>query len=175
VGDVTPYFQALVDAMSLCAANPRAIFLGQSVTAGGTAMARTLEHLPETQRLELPVFEDVQLGMSTGIALAGGLPISCYPRINFLLLAVNQLVLHLDRLPLYSPWRPKVLIRTAVAHDSPMDPGPQHLGEFEHLDGLLETVTVHRLWRAEDILPAYQRALEPDSGSHLLIEYLERY
>jgi pyruvate/2-oxoglutarate/acetoin dehydrogenase E1 component len=172
---VTAYFEALVQAMTACAAHPRAVFLGQSVVAGGTAMARTLAHLPESQRLELPVFEDCQMGVSTGIALAGGLPITCYPRINFLLLAVNQLVLHLDRLPLYSDYRPKVLVRTAVAHNQPMDPGPQHVGDFDSLDGMLETVTVHRLWTPDDVTRAYERALEPGSGSHLLIEYLERY
>lgn len=172
---MTAYFDALVQAMSLCARHPRAIFLGQAVACEGTAMRRTLAHLDPALLLELPVMEDAQLGLSTGIALAGGLPITCYPRINFLLLAVNQLVLHLDKLPLYSDYRPKVLVRTAVAHNSPMDPGPQHVGEFEALDRLLETVEVHRLWRAEEIGPAYKHALEPGSGSHLLIEYLEHY
>lgn len=171
---MTAYFDALRDAMSLCHAQG-AIFMGQSVLAGGTALHRTLAHLPEDSRIELPVFEDTQLGMATGISLAGGLVVTCYPRINFLLLAINQLVLHLDALPRYSDYRPKVIIRTAVATSTPLDPGPQHLGDYSRmLVGMLETVFVKRLLRAESIVPAYEEALG-FPGSTLLVEYSEKY
>ncbi len=101
--------------------------MGQAVVDAGTAMSTTLQHIPIEKRLELPVAEEMQLGMAIGMSLSGALPICIYPRFNFLLLAVNQLVNHLDKLPLYSTYRPKVLIRTAVATGYPLDPGPQHL------------------------------------------------
>jgi pyruvate/2-oxoglutarate/acetoin dehydrogenase E1 component len=174
---MTAYFDNLCTAMSLCAEHPRAIFLGQAVVSPGTAMHATLQHIPLEKRLELPVAENMQMGMSTGIALGGGLPISIFPRINFLLEAVPQLVQHLDKLPLYSNggYRPKVIIRTAVAAARPLNPGPQHLGDYSYaLSRMLSTVTVEKLNRAADILPAYRAALER-VGSTLLIELTEQY
>lgn len=171
---MTAYFDALRDAMSLCHA-AGAVFMGQSVLAGGTAMHRTLTHIPENDRIELPVFEDTQLGMATGISLAGGLVVTCYPRWNFLLLAANQLVNHLDKLSLYSDYRPKILIRVAVPTNQPLDPGHQHMGDFTTaFRHMLETVTVRLLDDPEQVVLAYQRALDRE-GSTLLVEYSEKY
>ena len=38
------------------------------------------------------------MGMTIGLLMAGKIPVSIYPRWNFLLLAINQLVNHLDKL-----------------------------------------------------------------------------
>ena len=81
-------------------------------------------------------------------AIGGTIPVSIFPRWNFLLLAANQLVNHLDKLPIYSNggYRPKVIIRTAVATDQPLDPGPQHLGDYSGpFAEMLATVRVARL------------------------------
>lgn len=169
---MSEYGDALKDAMTLCASYPNAVFIGQAVACEGTSMFRSLVDVPQRQRVELPVVEDLQMGMATGIALAGGLPICIYPRINFLLLAVNQLVLHLDKLPLYSDggYRPKVIIRTAVGATEPMHPGAQHVGDYtESLHSMLQTVITERLWSADQILPAYRAALDRP-GSTLLVE-----
>src|SRR5215831_14031743 len=98
--------------MTQLSANPKTIFMGQAVT-GGTTMSASFNGVPKDRLLEMPVAEDLQLGMATGMALAGWLPICTYPRMNFLLLAANQLCNHLDRLPLYSEggYNPKVIIR----------------------------------------------------------------
>lgn len=169
------YYDELRVAMAMLAAKPEAVFLGQAVADAGTAMRGTLVDVPVAQLLEMPVAEDMQLGMATGMALAGILPICCYPRINFLLLATNQLILHLDKLPLYSGYRPKVIIRTAVATDSPLDPGPQHLGDFTvPLRQMLRTVEVVDLLSAADVAREYRKAAERD-GSTLLVERAELY
>ena len=42
----------------------------------GHAISNTLEYVPQDKRLELPVFEETQLGMATGMALTGW--DSCY-------------------------------------------------------------------------------------------------
>lgn len=156
--------------MELVAAAPNAIFLGQAVVCPGTAMHGTLERVPAAQRLELPVAEEMQLGMSIGLALAGHLPISIYPRFNFLILAMNQLVNHLDALPLYSQYRPRVIVRTAVATAEPLDPGPQHLGDYTAaLRSMLRTVRVVDLDSADKIVPEYVLATAR-AGSTLLVE-----
>ena len=64
----------------------------------------------------MPVFEDAQMGMSLGLAMNGFVPITCYPRFDFLILAFNQLVNHLDKVRKMSrnEIKPRVIIRTSV-------------------------------------------------------------
>jgi pyruvate/2-oxoglutarate/acetoin dehydrogenase E1 component len=174
---VSSYFAELCQAMNLVARQPNVIFMGQAVAVEGTAMRKTLLDVPAEKLLELPVFEDCQLGMAIGMSLAGMLPVCIFPRWNFLLLAANQLVLHLDKLYFYSNggYRPKVIIRTAVATDKPLDPGSQHLGDFsEAFRSMLKTVVVDCLHHPHQIIPAYQRALIRDEST-ILVEYASEY
>jgi pyruvate/2-oxoglutarate/acetoin dehydrogenase E1 component len=171
------YFDQLCEAMEMLSKHPRSLFLGQAVAAPGTAMSVTLNTVPAEKKLELPVFEETQLGMSIGIALSGGLPISIYPRWNFLLAATNQIVNHLDKLPIYSDggYNPKVIIRTAVATNKPMNPQAQHLGDFSDAFRLMcHRVKIWDLMEPRDILYAYQAALD-EPGSHILVERSELY
>lgn len=164
------YFDELKKAMNLLAEQPNAIFLGQAVGCAGTGMSNTLADVPMEKRLELPVMEETQMGMSTGLALQGFLPISIYPRLNFLVLSLNQLVNHLDKYPLFSDFRPKVIIRSGIGSVRPLDPQPQHKGDYtEAIKAMLSTVKVFRLEEPEDIVPAYEEALAYD-GSSLIVE-----
>lgn len=170
------YRNELTKAMTWLGQRSRSIFIGQAVAYPGTAMFGTLEGVPMAKRLELPVMEDSQLGMAIGMSLEGMLPVCIYPRINFLLLAVNQLVNHLDKLPKFgNGWRPRVIVRTAVAHHEPMDPGIQHLGDYSTaLRLMLSHTALVVLDRKTQILQAYRDAAYRD-GSTLLIEKAARY
>jgi pyruvate/2-oxoglutarate/acetoin dehydrogenase E1 component len=140
-------------------------------------MSSTFRHLPPEKLVELPVAESLQMGLSIGIALAGGLPCSIFPRINFMLECVSQLVQHLDRIPIYSNggYKPRVIIRTAVATPIPLDPGEQHLGDYgPAFRMMLKTVKVVDLFTAEDIVPEYRAAMAYD-GSTILVERTELY
>lgn len=149
--------------------------MGQAVACEGTGMYRTLAGVPMEKRLELPVIEDAQLGIATGMSLAGYLPICIYPRFNFLLLAMSQLVLHLDKLPKMGGFKPKVIIRTAVATSEPLYPGPQHLGDYSApFMKMLDSVLVRQLLSEEEIIPEYTKARDR-VGSTLLIEYHAKY
>jgi pyruvate/2-oxoglutarate/acetoin dehydrogenase E1 component len=164
------YFDELKRSMEWLGQQPRTIFLGQAVGFPGTAMFGTLQNVAAEQRIELPVAEELQMGMSIGLALEGFVPVSIFPRWNFLLLAINHLVNHLDKLPIISDYRPKVIIRTGVGSVRPLDPQWQHKGDFtEAFRLMLKTVKVVRLDEPEQIFPAYQRALESE-GSTILCE-----
>jgi pyruvate/2-oxoglutarate/acetoin dehydrogenase E1 component len=173
---LTPYLVALTQAMTELGQRENTIFLGQAVSFPGTGMTQTFAEVPEDKKLELPVAEEMQLGMSIGLSLAGYLPISVYPRINFLLLAMGQLVLHLDALPIYgNGWRPKVIIRTMIATANPLDPGPQHLGNYTHtIAQMLRNVQVVDIFNVDEIVPAYRYAAEA-KHSVILVEYADRH
>ncbi len=155
--------------------DPKTIFMGQAVEYPGTAMYGTLKDVPMEKRLELPVAEDMQLGMAIGMSLNGMLPICIYPRINFLLLAINQLVLHLDRLPMYSKYRPKVIIRTSIATENPLNPGPQHLGDFtDALRRLCFNVQIRQLIYPNMIVDNYRWAVARKQST-ILVEMMGNY
>ena len=142
-------------------------------------MTNTLKNVPTGKLLELPVAEEMQMGMSTGLALAGHVPVSIYPRWNFLLLAINQLVSHLDKLSVISSggYQPKVIIRTGIGSERPLHPQCQHVGDFTEVFRLMcHNVEVIRLDEPDQIFPAYQHALEREDGrSTLLVEWGDYY
>ena len=171
------YFDELCNAMDLLARDPRTIFMGQAVEYAGTAMSKTFKSVPREKLFEMPVAEDFQMGMAIGCALNGEIPVCCYPRINFLLCAINQLVLHLDKIPTYSrgQYAPIVIIRTSIGNSYPLNPGAQHLGDYTNaIAGMLSDVRVSRLSLPEDIVPAYQKALNADRPT-LLVEQMGKY
>lgn len=169
------YFTNLCAAMSFLAEQQDTIFMGQAVAVPGTAMARTFRDVATEKLLELPVAEDMQMGMAIGMSLEGYLPICCYPRINFLLLAMNQLVLHLDKIPQFSEYRPKVIIRTSIGTNSPMNPGPQHLGDYTFgIAHMLKEVCVVHLCDADEIIPQYKLA-HSRVQSTILVEEMREY
>ncbi len=169
------YAEELTRAMEYLARDPRTIFLGQAVACPGTAMTNSLKNISREKLLELPVTEEMQMGMSTGLSLTGYVPVCIYPRWNFLLLAVNQIVNHLDKLPIVSNdgYHPKVIIRTGIGSERPLHPQHQHIGDFTEAFRLMcKTVEVIRLDEPEQIFPAYQHALEREDGrSTIVVEY----
>jgi len=174
---MTPYFDQLCRAMRWLAHDPRTIFVGQGVGCAGTTMTDTLADVPEEKLLEFPVAEDFQLGFCTGLALEGRLPICIFPRWNFMLLAANQLVNHLDRIPIYSDggFNPRVIIRVAVPVTHPFNPGPQHDDDFtEAFRRMLRRVQISFLNSPEAIVPAYQWAAEA-AHSTILVERTALY
>lgn len=166
------YFEELTTAMTLLGEHPDTLFCGQSVAYPGNAIFKSLVNVPDEKRIELGVAEEMQMGISIGLALEGYIPISIFPRFDFLLLAMNQLVNHLDKMEemTQGQYSPKVIIRTAIGSVKPLYPGPQHCQDyttaFQHL---LKNVKVVRLGEAEQIVPAYRQAVEDDL-SYLLIE-----
>ncbi len=173
------YFDELKRSMDYLAKDPRVMFLGQAVACPGTAMTNTLKDVAAERKLELPVCEEMQMGMTTGLALAGLIPVSVFPRWNFLLLAVNQIVNHLDKLGVMSNggYQPKVIIRTGIGSERPLHPQQQHVGDFTDAFRLMcRNIEVIRLDEPEQVFPAYQKAFERTDGkSTIVVEYGDYY
>ena len=97
----------------------------------------------------------MQLGISNGLALNNFIPISIFPRWNFLLLATNQLINHLDKFEVMSQgkFKTKVIIRTSIGSQRPLHPQHQHVGDFtEAFKKVLSTVDIIRLEEPKDII-----------------------
>lgn len=167
------YFDELKRAMDWAAQQPQVIFLGQAVGVPGTFMFNTIKDIPAEQRIELPVSESYQMQMTVGAAFSGYTPISIYPRLNFMMLAMGDLSNIVDKMAdIYADNFPKVVIRSAVGPDAPIHPGHQHVGDYtEAFQKLFKNIDVIKLENPEDIMPAYQKALDPNNKrSTMLIE-----
>lgn len=163
--------------MEYLATDDRVIFMGQAVAYPGTGMSNTLKDISSDKLIELPVAEEMQMGMSLGMALNGHIPVSIFPRWNFLLCGVNQLVNHIDKLSVMSDYKAKVIIRTSIGSERPLHPQHQHVGDYTDAFRMMcKTVEIIRLEEPEDIFPAYERALlRDDNRSTILVEYGDYY
>ncbi len=142
------YADELTKAMDLLAKDPKTIFLGQAVEYPGTAMTNTLKNVPKKKLIEIPVAEEMQLGISNGLALNNFIPISIFPRWNFLLLATNQLINHLDKFEVMSQglFKTKVIIRTSIGSQRQLHTQHQHVGDFtDAFKKVLSTIDIIRL------------------------------
>lgn len=155
--------------MQELALDERVVFLGQGVRDAGTFMSTTLQGVPPEKRIELPVAEELQLGMCIGMALAGLVPVSIYPRWNFLTLAANQLINHMDKMGAH------VIVRVGVGSSKPLYPGPQHVGNFSRaFESMCANTVFVQLENPDDIIPAYAAALDRD-GPTVLTEWADMY
>ena len=173
------YFEELKKSMNYLAKNKRTIFLGQAVKVEGTAMSNTLKEINSRKLIELPVAEEMQMGMTNGLAINGLIPVSIFPRWNFLLLAINQLINHLDKIKLMSndSYKTKVIVRTGIGSERPLHPQYQHVGDFtDAVKKMCSNIEVIKLNETKDIFPAYKKALEREDGkSTIVVEYGDYY
>jgi len=173
------YKDELTKAMNLLAEDDRTIFLGQNIVYPGSIMSTSLQEVDNSRKIELPLIEDAQMGMSIGLSLEGFIPISIYPRIDFLIIAMNQLVNHLDKIEEMScgQFKPKIIIRTAVGSTKPLYPGLQHCSDYtDVLKCALKNVDVIKLKKSKEVLPTYKKAIDNKNGrSTLIVEVADLY
>ena len=173
------YVDELVKAMSYLAKQNDAFFIGQSVQYSGNSIFGTLKNVPKKKKIEMPVMEDVQMGMSMGMAMNGLTPISCFPRFDFILLAMNQLINHLDKIQHMSKnqFCPRVIIRTAVGAKKPLDGGPQHTQNYtKMLKNICTEVEIVELKNKKKIFSQFKKAYESKKRkSYSFIEYTDLY
>ena len=160
--------------MTMLAQDERTVFVGQGVRYNCHRMWETLSGVPMEKRIEMPVAEDFQMGFCTGLALTGKIPVCIYPRMDFMLLAANQLVNHLDKAHLWG-WTPKAIIRVAVGSTEPLNPGPQHSQDHTAaFRWMMKHVQVVKILNAYDVVRQYEAAIK-DDRPHIIVEEMACY
>lgn len=166
------YFDELKRTMEWLAQQPDTLFIGQTAAVPGTFMYQTLRDVPKDRALEFPVNESFQMQFSLGLALEGYVPVSVYPRQNFLILAAGDMSNMVDKFSAMSNGtvNPKIIIRVATGPFKPVHPGHQHIGNFaqafRHLFDWIEVLEVNE---PQEIFPAYERAYSRSDGRSTLI------
>ena len=167
----TLYYKTIKEWFNKLAKIKNSIFLGQQVYYED--FYGLLKDVDKSKRIEMPVAEEMQLGISIGLALEGFLPISIYQRMDFLPRAMDQLVNHLDLIKdlSHNLFNPKVIIITTVGSKYPLDTGLQHSKDLtKGLKSLLRNVKVYNPKTAKQADIAFKKSLKYD-GSSILIFY----
>lgn len=172
------YKDNIIRAMDWLSQFDDTIYVGQGVgfEVGGTFMSSTLNNIAKEKRLEFPVTEQLQMQFATGLAIKGACPISIFPRQNFLLYGVGDLVNFTDKLSvLCNGFNVKMLIRTALGTTKPTYPGIQHSGHYiDAFRKLLTNIDIYDLNNQQDVISAYKEAYSKRKVS-LLVEYGDLY
>jgi pyruvate/2-oxoglutarate/acetoin dehydrogenase E1 component len=173
------YFDELKRSMDWLGSKKETIFMGQAVACPGTGISNTLKDVPKDKLLELPVAEEMQMGMTLGMSFEKVIPISIFPRWNFVLCGINQLVNHIDKLPEMgeNKFKSNIIIRTSIGSERPLHPQHQHVGDFtKGFELICDNINFVKLDEPEQIFPAYQQAyLKNDNIATVLIEYGDFY
>ncbi len=168
------YHKAICEEMITFSKMEKVIFLGQQTKSED--FYNTLKEIPLNLRYEMPVAEELQMGVSIGLAMEGYLPISIYQRIDFLPRAMDQLVNHLNIIKKMSRgmYNPKVIIRTTIGTNKPFDVGLQHNKDLTELFKVALDFPVFKVTTPEEVRVAYNVARIQDT-SVLIIEDQELY
>lgn len=166
------YKSEVIRGMGLLAKQPNVLFVGQGASVKANCLHEQLVGVSESQRLEVPVFENTQLGMCLGMALTGLLPVCLFPRINFFTCALDQAVNHVDKWRQMTGKPAKLIIKTLTGCTKPLDPGPQHSSSDSFVDGLMDLfddILVADLQDPEHVYVTYEEVLK-HAGPSLIIE-----
>lgn len=173
------YFDELKKSMEWLSEKEDTLFLGQAVEYPGTAITNTLKDINRDKLLEMPVNEDMQMGMTLGMGLNGTVPISIFPRWNFMLLGANQLVNHIDKIKIMSNngYTPKIIIRVSIGSQRPLHPQHQHISDFTSgFKSMCDFVDIIRLDEPNQIFESYKYAYErTDNRPTILVEWGDYY
>ena len=173
------YFNELKKSMDFLGKKRNTIFIGQAVEVPGTAMFNTLINVPKKKLLELPVAEEMQMGATLGLSMDGNVPISIFPRWNFILYGMNQLINHIDKFKVMTgnKIKPKIIIRTSIGSQRPLHPQYQHIGDFSSaIQKMCTTIEIIKLSKPSDIFSSYKKAYERKDGKNtIIVEYGDYY
>lgn len=172
---MTPYKDALTEAMTELGHKDNIVFIGQQIVYAGNPMSTTLINVDKSKMIEVPVMEETQMGMSLGLAITGKTVVTFYPRWDFLISASNQLINHVDKFKLMTGKDITLIIRVGKGSDKPLDPGHQHKGNyFDEFKSLCPNINFYNLIDTDKIKSAYHTAYT-QGGVSFLVEYPELY
>lgn len=166
--------------MTMVGHHPKTFLVGYNTSRVGGFCGGTASGFPEDRIVEMPLAENNMAGVAIGMSLDGWLPILFFERMDFVLLSLDAIVNHLDKLALLSQGlhKPAVIIRCAVGNrDHPLYTGPTHTQCFTQAMKTLVKFPVVELKWPSGIVGAYAKALADaqDGKSTMLVEFRDAY
>lgn len=170
------YKDVIAQSMTDLGKDPSLIVVGYNVCKSGGSGGGSFNGIPESQRQEMPLAENLMMGAAIGLSLSGHIPLLWLERFDFATCLMDALVNHLDKLSALSEGihRPACIIRAVVGNSkTPLYTGAVHTQDLS--DAIREMVSfpVVKLTHKALIAQQYQFALgRAKKGiSTLLVEY----
>lgn len=163
------YKECITEAMLKLAQDERVLFIGQGLL-DKEPFYGTLTGVPRSKMLEMPCAESLTTGVATGLALTGWIPVLLFQRMDFMLLAADQIINHLAIMPKMSGGQFKLpmIIRCCVgSQDEKFQVGIQHNKNFKIL--FMDYLTVF------DMTSYLSSAFELPKESTMVVEYKDMY
>jgi Dehydrogenase E1 component/Transketolase, pyrimidine binding domain len=151
-----------------------AIFIGYNV-GYGDAMG-TLKDVPKEQKLETPVAENLMAGLAIGMSFEGFIPVVYYERHDFMTVASDAIINHIDKIERIShgEFKVPVIIRAVTADAGPFYSGITHSQDFTDMFRAAVSFPVIDPVTGADVLNAVKGARE-SGRPMMLIERKSRY
>ena len=151
-----------------------AIFIGYNVLYGNAI--GTLKNVPDDQKLETPVAENLMAGLAIGMSFEGFIPVIYYERHDFMLVAADAIVNHIDKIERIShgEFKCPILIRAVTADAGPFYSGITHSQDFTNVFKEAVSFPVEDPVTGVDVLNAVKSA-RLSGRPAMLIERKSRY
>jgi len=172
-GSNPTYKDAMIQSMTELG-NQGAIFIGYNVKYGD-AMG-TLKGVPEEQKVETPVAENLMAGLAIGMSFEGFRPVLYFERHDFMLVAADAIGNHIDKIERIShgEFRVPVIIRAVTADAGPFYAGPTHQQDLTNVFKELVDFPVFDPVTGSDALKAFEYA-QSCRGPVMIVERKSRY
>lgn len=151
-----------------------AIFIGYNVRYGD-AMG-TLKNVPEEQKLETPVAENLMAGLAIGMSFEGYRPVLYFERHDFMLVAADAIGNHIDKIERIShgEFKVPVIIRAVTADAGPFYAGPTHQQDLTNVFRELVDFPIFDPITGADVLRDFKHA-QLSKGPVMIVERKSRY
>ena len=151
-----------------------AIFIGYNVVRGD-AMG-TLANVANDQKLETPVAENLMSGLAIGMSFEGFTPVLYFERHDFMLVAMDAIGNHIDKIERIShgEFKVPIIIRAVEAFGGPFYSGPTHHQDFTNVLRALVSFPVLDPITGIDVLKAFKGAYDSKRPA-IIIERKSRY
>jgi pyruvate/2-oxoglutarate/acetoin dehydrogenase E1 component len=153
------YLDAVIESMEMLGEEKNTLFLGNNINFGSFAYG-TLKNIPEEKRMEMPVAENLMMGVAIGLSIEKYKPVVIFERHDFMLNALDSIVNHLDKIEemSYGQFKTPVIIRAIIGGKIPLDPGPQHTQNFTAAFKKMINFPIFEPKTPKEVIDAYQIA-----------------
>jgi len=167
------YKDAVIQSMNKIAKN-NGLFIGYNVVHGN-AMG-VLKSVPNKQKIETPVTENLMIGLGIGLSFEEYRPLIYFERHDFMLVAADAIVNHLNYIERIShgEYKCPVIIRSIIADAGPFYPGPTHSQNFTKAFKNLVGFPIYEPQTGNEIINNYNQALQSQRPS-LIVEKKSLY
>ena len=147
-----------------------AIFIGYSLLPGD-AMG-TLKNVPDDQKIETPVAENLMVGLAIGMSFEGFKPVVYFERHDFMLVAADAIGNHVDKIERIShgEFKVPIVLKTVVDDGGLFYSGPTHSQNFTRLFREMVDFPVLEPLSSEEALEMYRYAKDSE-GPVMIVEH----